>query len=96
MGCYKACDGWHRSKTREREAVTIRLIFSYIMYWQLHGATSTDEPRCRLCNDESKPTFVHTISVCHVIEPIRPPNMRYKELCDYFISFETLEDIIIL
>lgn len=31
-----------------------------------------------------------------MIQPFRPPNMRCKELCDYFIASDTLEDILML
>jgi len=88
--------GWHRSQTRQCDVVIARIRLGYRMYWQLHGARSADESRCRLCNEENKRTLEHYISECHVIQPFRPPNMRYKELCEYFISSDTLEDILVL
>jgi len=96
---YRDCKpsyGWHRSKTRQCDVVIARIRLGYRMYWQLQGARSADESRCRLCNEENKRTLEHYISECHVIQPFRPTNMRYKELCDYFIASDTLEDILML
>lgn len=33
---------------------------------------------------------------CDVTQPFRQPNIRYKELFDYLISSDTLEDILML
>lgn len=77
--------GWHRSQTRQCDVVIARIRLGYRMNWQLHSARSADESRYRLCNEETKRMLEDPISEYHVIQPFRPPNMRYKELCEYFI-----------
>lgn len=65
------------------------------MHCQLHDTRSAGESRCRLYNEENKLILKHYISECHVIQPLRPPNMRYKELYELFISYDALAGILI-
>ena len=88
--------GLYKTRTRQCDIVTARIRLGYRLYWQVSTANNVEETKCKLCNEEYKRTLVHYISECHVIQPFRPPSMRYGELCSYFISSDVLEDILML
>ena len=87
---------WRSGASRRCDVVRARMRLGYRMYWQLQGSRLADDSRCKLCSEKDKRTLEHYISECHVIQPFRPTGMRYKELCDYFMSCDILEDILIL
>ena len=88
--------GTHKARTRQCDIVTARIRLGYRHIWQVNETGNVEYTKCKLCDAEFKHTLEHYIAECHVIEPFRPPNKRYQEICDFFTNTDVLEDILAL
>ena len=82
----------------DRLAARIRL--GHRKVWELDlekkGYASAEYSKCNLCEKENANNLVHYVSYCDKLEPFRPKNLKYHELCIYFCNPENLCPILIV
>ena len=82
----------------DRLAARIRL--GYRKLWEIDlekkGRANEEYSKCNLCGKENSNNLVHYISFCEKLEPFRPKNLRYNELCLHFCNPENLCPILVI
>ena len=82
----------------DRLAARIRL--GHRKIWEVHfektGNANSEYSKCILCKRDRANTLQHYIIECTVLDPFRPPNMQFYELCLYFCNPENVYPIFAL
>ena len=82
----------------DRLAARIRL--GYRKLWEIDlekkGWANEEYSKCKLCGKENSNNLLHYISFCEKLEPFRPKNLKFHELCVHFCNPENLIPILVI